>query len=237
MASLRTWWGKKASMAGSKSDEARGPVRNEPVGRHPERTASVLLGPPGCGKTTVADRLAEHKGVRTIVTGRLLRKEASLDDPRGKAIREYMERGDLAPTEIVTNVLIRELSYVEEPTLIFDGYPRSPDQVTYFLRLTDHLGFRLACIVVLDVSDRTADQRMTQRHRRDDRGPTIEERREAYRHETAPLIAELAKRYPDHVHHVSAERPVDIVVGSVAKTLESEGVAIGAERAQGKQRS
>jgi adenylate kinase len=202
-------------------------------GPQTDRTASVLLGPPGCGKTTVADRLGTRRGVRTVITGRLLRREAALDDRRGKTIREYMERGDLAPTETVTNVLIRELSYVEEPTLIFDGYPRSPDQVTYFLRMIEHLGFRLACVLILDVSERTADERLTGRHRGDDKGPTVDERRAQYERETVPLIQELAERYPDHTHHVSAERPVEVVVESVVRLLESEGSEIGPQRPRG----
>ena len=195
------------------------------------RSAVVLLGPPGCGKTTVADQLGAMRGVRPVITGRLLREEAAADDPRGAAIRRHLERGDLVPTETVTNVIIRELSLVTDETLVFDGYPRNRDQLTYFLRTIEHLKFHLASVIVLELPVRVADDRLAGRHRADDSVLTVEERRETYEQETVPLIEELEERYPDHVHRVSAEPPVETVLRSVIEVLRQEDVAIGGENA------
>jgi adenylate kinase len=187
-----------------------------------ERAAVVVLGPPGCGKTTLTDRLGALADVRTVVMGRLLRKEASKYDKRAQKVREYVERGDLVPVETVTNVLIRELPHVEEGTLVFDGYPRSTAELDYFERIVANLGFRFACAIALEVPDDVADARLEGRHREDDRGPTVEERREVYKRDTVPLIKELEKRYGEHLHHVSSEPPADEVLRTVLEVLRDE---------------
>jgi adenylate kinase len=192
-----------------------------------ERLAAVFLGPPGCGKTTVVDRLAAHSsGVRAVVAGRLLRREAERDAPHGQTIRESIEEGELVSSETAMNAVVRDLSAVEEHTLLFDGYPRTLEQLSYFLRIVEHLGSHAVCVVVLEVSCETADRRLTERNRDDDRLQTIRERREQYAEQTRPLIEELRERYPDHFYVVSAEPPVDSVVHDVAVILAKEGAGI-----------
>jgi len=188
--------------------------------------AAIIVGPPGSGKTTVADRLDQRPDVRVIITGRLLRAEASGTDEHGKAIRELLERGDLVPTETVTNVLIRQLPEVEQNSLVFDGYPRSLDQLDYFFRIIAQLGFHLAAVVVLDVDRETADERLSSRQRTDDRDWTIDQRWDVYTRETLPLIDELRQRFPDRIRTVSAKPNVDEVVVNVVSVLEEAGMFI-----------
>jgi adenylate kinase len=210
-------------MNGSSGTELRDDRDNRDRRHRRPRSAVILLGPPGSGKTTVADRLDSLPGLRAVVTGRLLRQATENEDPRGDAVRDSIEHGSLVSTETVTNVLVREISGFDEDTLVFDGYPRSAEQVDYFFRMLENLGLRFAAVVVLDVSPEVSSRRLAGRHRMDDSRATVAERRVVYERETVPLIESLRRRFPDHVHRVSAEHPIEDVVRSVLEVLARVG--------------
>lgn len=97
----------------------------------------VLLGPPGAGKGTQAERLAEHLGISRIVTGDLLRAAAKSRTELGRQAQSYMDRGELVPDELVIALIREELSHLNgQSGFILDGFPRNRQQAEALERLT-----------------------------------------------------------------------------------------------------
>lgn len=94
----------------------------------------VLMGPPGAGKSTCAQELADALHLKVIDTGDLLRDEVSSGSTLGQQADAYMKRGDLVPADLVANVLDRRLSQPDvQQGFVLDGYPRTMTDVNHLL--------------------------------------------------------------------------------------------------------
>ena len=86
----------------------------------------LLIGPPGAGKGTQATRIAEHFDLGNIATGALLREQVANETELGKVAKEYMDRGDLVPDDIVIEMARDRMAQAaEEGGYVLDGYPRT----------------------------------------------------------------------------------------------------------------
>jgi adenylate kinase len=85
----------------------------------------VLLGPPGSGKGTQGERLAQALGVPRIAAGDLLRDEIKRGTPLGMQAKSYMDRGDLVPLELVVRMIRARLTEVGQNGFVLDGFPRN----------------------------------------------------------------------------------------------------------------
>lgn len=89
----------------------------------------VLLGPPGSGKGSQAERISKEYDFMTISMGSLFRKAIENEDNIGKEVKSYLAKGHLVPDEIVFKVIEREFSKIEEGKgIVFDGFPRNIKQ-------------------------------------------------------------------------------------------------------------
>ena len=89
----------------------------------------VFLGPPGAGKGTQAHRLAEHFGIPLIGTGDILRDNVQRGTPLGRKAKEYMDRGDLGPDELIVEMILTRLGEPDAADgFILDGFPRTITQ-------------------------------------------------------------------------------------------------------------
>ncbi len=89
----------------------------------------VLLGPPGAGKGTQAERLARHLNLPLIVTGDLLRAAVREGTPLGQKAKAYMDRGELVPHELVVALIREALERIDgEKGFLLDGFPRNLEQ-------------------------------------------------------------------------------------------------------------
>jgi adenylate kinase len=89
----------------------------------------ILLGPPGAGKGTQAQRLVERHGMKQLSTGDMLRAAVKAGTPVGLKAKAVMEAGELVSDEIVSALISDELDAMpEEMGAIFDGYPRTAPQ-------------------------------------------------------------------------------------------------------------
>ncbi|MBC7339400.1 MAG: adenylate kinase [Firmicutes bacterium] len=114
----------------------------------------VLLGPPGSGKGTQAARLGEHWGVPHISTGDAFRRAVAEGTPLGRLAREYMQRGELVPDEVVNGVVAARLAGEDcARGFVLDGYPRTVPQAEAFAALLEERGLRLDAVVDLVVSE------------------------------------------------------------------------------------
>ncbi len=118
----------------------------------------VLIGPPGAGKGTQAERIEEEYSLPHISTGDLLRENKHKETEYGTAA-EYIDEGELAPEGIVRRLLADRLD--EDDTddgYVLDGFPRSVDQAEYLEELTD-----VDVAIYLDVSEEEAVERLSSR--------------------------------------------------------------------------
>ncbi len=124
----------------------------------------ILLGPPGAGKGTQAQRLVERHGMRQLSTGDMLRAAVKAETPVGLQAKAVMERGELVSDEIVSALIGEELDAMGASAgAIFDGYPRTAAQAASLDSLLDARGRRLDHVVELDVDEDALVERITGR--------------------------------------------------------------------------
>jgi adenylate kinase len=124
----------------------------------------VLLGPPGAGKGTQAERLAKDFGLRYIATGNMLRDAVRDDSELGQKAREYMDRGDLVPDELIIEMIKRAL---QEPDadrgFILDGFPRTQGQAEALDEELKELGKQVSAALLIDTPEDEVVRRLSGR--------------------------------------------------------------------------
>lgn len=124
----------------------------------------ILLGPPGAGKGTQAQRLVTHHGMRQLSTGDMLRAAVAAGTPIGLEAKALMDRGALVPDAIVTALIDAELDGLPPQVgVILDGYPRTVPQAHELDKILARHERRLDCVVVLEVDEEALVDRITGR--------------------------------------------------------------------------
>ena len=147
----------------------------------------VLLGPPGCGKGTLAKSLVDKYGYSLISTGDILRDEKKSGSEIGKKVNDILGKGNLVPDELIFEIIENKLKSIDG-SVIIDGTPRTIPQGKFLDKITD-----IGIALFIDVSDDTTKERIKERGktsgREDDQKPEIVDRRlKQYKDETEPLI-------------------------------------------------
>lgn len=125
----------------------------------------ILLGPPGAGKGTQAQRLVERHGMRQLSTGDMLRAAVKAGTPVGLQAKAVMERGELVSDEIVSALIGEELDAMgADVGAIFDGYPRTAAQAESLDEILGARGRQLDHVVELDVNEDALVERITGRY-------------------------------------------------------------------------
>jgi adenylate kinase len=159
----------------------------------------LLLGPPGAGKGTQAQRLVTRLRIPQISTGEMLRAAQAAGTELGGQVKAIMERGELVPDPVVIRVVEERLSQPDvRAGFILDGFPRTLEQAKALDALLAKLGLRLERCLAIQVDEEELVDRLLKRsaleRRTDDDEPTIRKRMEVYRERTAPLIAYYRSR-------------------------------------------
>jgi adenylate kinase len=176
----------------------------------------VLLGPPGAGKGTQAEKLEEKLGIPQISTGELFRKNIGDGTKLGLEAKRYLDAGDLVPSEL-TNQLVDDR--LNDPDVahgfILDGYPRSVEQAKALHEMLERRGTDIDAVVEFRVSEDELFERLKARGRADDTEDVIRNRMKVYRDETAPLL----EYYSGELKTVDAVGTVDEVFARALKAL------------------
>jgi len=160
----------------------------------------VLLGPPGAGKGTQAQRLVAKHGLVQLSTGEMLRAACEAGTPIGLRAKEMMARGELVPDDVVVAIVSER---IDEPDahngFILDGFPRTVPQAHALDRILREKDLKLDAVIELKVDEgvllkrikkRIAEMKARREALREDDDPEVLHRRLlAYRDQTAPLAA------------------------------------------------
>ncbi|OBK24585.1 adenylate kinase [Mycobacterium asiaticum] len=176
----------------------------------------VLLGPPGAGKGTQAEKLAEKLGIPHISTGELFRSNIQDGTKLGVEAKRYLDAGDLVPSELTNQLVDDRLDDADVANgFILDGYPRSVEQAKALHDMLQRRGTDLDAVVEFRVSDDELLTRLKGRGRADDTEEIILNRMKVYRGETAPLL----DYYQDELKTVDAVGSLDEVFARALQAL------------------
>jgi adenylate kinase len=172
----------------------------------------LLIGAPGAGKGTQAERLAERFNITHISSGDLLRQHVKNQTSIGRTIKAYVEAGDLVPDAVVMDMLRKPVvAAAKSGGYVLDGFPRTVDQAKAAFEVARALSVEVQAVVHLDVPDEELIRRLLARSRgSDDTEEVIAHRLQVYREKTIPLLEYYAgrermftvdgTRSPDQVH-------------------------------------
>jgi adenylate kinase len=196
----------------------------------------VFLGPPGAGKGTQAKLLFQRMGFLHLSTGDLLREAVKNQTPLGKKAKEYMDRGELVPDELIVQLI--EETMPKDGNVILDGFPRTVNQALALEEMLKVKGEKISKVLFFDVPDEVIIDRLSGRRvcskcgavyhvkynppkiegvcdlcggslvqRDDDREEVVKKRLEVYRIQTQPLI----EFYQDRgiIYRLDAEKGVE----------------------------
>ena len=206
----------------------------------------VLLGPPGAGKGTQADKLATRLGIPKIATGDVLRAALREGTKRGLEAKSYMDRGDLVPDSVILGILQDVMT--SPPTkkgAILDGAVRTVPQAEGLGVMLSEIGKKVDKVLLFDVDDDELVKRLSTRvvcegcqtpymgrdagskcakcggklvRRKDDEPEAIRNRLEVYRRQTAPVI-DWYRDQKMNVLKIDADASVDEVTARAVEAL------------------
>ena len=206
----------------------------------------ILLGAPGAGKGTQAEKLAAHYGIPTISTGNIIREEVRNGTELGKQVQKYSESGQLVPDEVVVAMMEHRLAQADcQKGFILDGFPRTVPQA----QALDQMGCAIDKVVDLEVPDQAIQERMTGRRvcskcgasyhvknnppkvqgvcdkcggelvvRKDDKPETVLERLKVYHAQTKPLEDYYRER--GNLVEIAGLGEVDEIFARICTALE-----------------
>ncbi|MEO0750647.1 MAG: adenylate kinase [Pseudomonadota bacterium] len=189
----------------------------------------ILLGPPGAGKGTQAERLVEARGMTQLSTGDMLREAKNSGTEMGKVVADVMARGDLVTDEIVIGLIREKITGEAGGGFIFDGFPRTLPQADALGALLEETGQTLDCVVELQVDDDVLVGRIVGRAkeaaaagkpvRADDNAESLKIRLMEYYKKTSPLLGYYYAK--GDLKCVDGLGAIDQVANDIAGVLDS----------------
>lgn len=188
----------------------------------------IFLGPPGAGKGTQAQRLAQEMNLVQISTGDILRDHVKRGTPLGQQVKPILDEGKLVPDDILIALIRDKLAGMDHVRVIFDGFPRTTAQAEGLDVLLEELGAPVNSVPLLEVPAELLIERIVERGRQaaargeavrsDDTEEVARKRQEIYRQQTQPLIDYYDAR--GHLYRVNGVGSMDEVYGRILDGMQ-----------------
>lgn len=189
----------------------------------------ILLGPPGAGKGTQAQRIVEKRGIPQLSTGDMLRAAIAAGSPLGAKVKSIMDRGDLVSDAVIEEIIAARVVQSDcDRGFILDGAVRTVPQAEMIDRILTKQGRSLGVVIELVVDDKELLKRLKNRIkdtreagrpvRPDDNEETFKNRQKVYRDQTAPLIPYYEAQ--GKLRRVDGMKPVEKVAAEIDKILD-----------------
>jgi adenylate kinase len=124
----------------------------------------ILLGPPGAGKGTQAERLVEDFGLAHISTGDMLRTQVAEDTELGREAKGFMDAGELVPDEVIIGMIVERIDAPDaRDGFLLDGFPRNEQQATALDDALARLQRQLTAVILFEVPDEEVVRRLAGR--------------------------------------------------------------------------
>ncbi len=201
----------------------------------------IFLGPPGAGKGTQAERLVKEKGFIQLSTGDILREAVKNKTPLGLKAKEYMDKGELVPDDLIIGIIKDKLEQLKDKDIILDGFPRTIPQAEALDKILKEVGRNLDAVILFKIPDELVIERLSGRRvdpktgkiyhikynpppegveviqRDDDKEEVIKHRLEVYHKQTEPLVEFYKKQ--NKLVEVDASKSPDEVYNQILNVL------------------
>ena len=182
----------------------------------------IMLAPPGAGKGTQGERIAERYQVPRIGSGDLFREEVARQTPLGKTLQGYLQAGDLVPDDLVLSLIMDRVVAAAQTSggYVLDGFPRTLPQAEAAANLAREANTSAQVVLYLDAPAEVLIARVTGRgeDRADDSEAVARHRLQVYSEHTKPLLDYYTKR--GLVLTVDASPPVETVTQQIFAALD-----------------
>ncbi len=178
----------------------------------------ILIGAPGSGKGTQAERLKKEYSITHLSTGDMLRENVKSGTKLGNKANEYMQAGKLVPDKLIIDMIAERTSKEDcKGGFLLDGFPRSPVQAEALDEMLNEKGLNLDAVVNLIVDEEELVKRLLSRGRSDDNEETIRNRLVVFNEQTAPVIGHYKKQ--DKVKDIEGVGDIEDIYERIIKSL------------------
>lgn len=184
----------------------------------------VIFGAPGSGKGTQSEFIVKKYGINHVSTGDVLRAELKNGTELGKIAKDYMDKGQLLPDDLIVNMLASKLdSFKGGKGVIFDGFPRTTAQAEALKKMLAERGQEVSVMLDLEVPEEELMVRLINRGketgRADDNEETIKKRLVVYHSQTAPVIDWYKKE--GKYQHIDGVGSMERIFGDICKAVDA----------------
>ena len=184
----------------------------------------IFFGPPGAGKGTQANLIANYLDIPHLSTGNIFREKLLENDAISKKIKNILDSGQLISDTITNEVIYERLKNNDcSNGFILDGYPRTLSQANFLEKVLNNQNKNIDFVIDILIDEKVIFQRIKSRsnieNRADDNEEVVKTRIENYLEETKPLSDFYLNRYPSGYHKIMGNQDIEKINKDILKIV------------------